>query len=256
MQTTPSQAAPAQSNYPHIAVAVNREGSHVGLLYRLNSAEPKLLHLGWHHELYEDDTIRRGYAWTACVGFAGSEGRDLASWLQKVYRANVGRIPYGINYWPGACFDEDGVFTPSHDGLGLTCATFVMALFEAKSYPIINIGSWKSRADDEEWFNNVVDDLKNRSSASQEHIDAQIAAIGNAVRFRPLEVAAAAAIYDEDPIAFEQAVPISEQFKSDLEGHTAAADAPPLQLTVPTPTDEEDEEGEEGESSPSSASGD
>ncbi|MDN7905219.1 hypothetical protein QZM18_13970 [Burkholderia diffusa] len=215
MQTQQSQANPP-SEFPHLAVAVKHDGTHVGLLYRVTEAPPKFLHLGWHHELYDDDTIRNGYAWAACSGFDDHEGRDMASWLRKIYQANIGRIPYGFNYWPGACFDEDGLFTPSREGLGLTCATFVMALFEAQSYPIANVASWKARADDQEWFKKVVHELRTHSNASAEHIQAQIDGMGRAVRFRPLEVVACASSYEEDSIGFEQAVSLAAEFVEDL----------------------------------------
>jgi len=233
MQTSPIPAKLPPHKFPYIAVAVKNNGSHIGILYRINNGDARLLHLGWHHWLLDDESIRDGYAWAACEGFSEDEGRDFASWLQKIYKLNNGRIPYGINYWPGAHFDENGVFTPSRNGLGLTCATFVMSLFEAHSYPIINTGSWEKREDDQQWFQDVIERLKDPSqtpAASPEHIDAQINSMGSAVRFRPLEVAAAASIYDIDPIEFKYAIQIAEQFKNDLHTHSNSHDTSPLQL--------------------------
>jgi hypothetical protein len=232
MENQLSQIEPLPS-YPHVAVAVTTDGKHVGILYRPDDNEPNLLHLAWHHDLRDARGLPANYAWSACRGFDEDEGRDLASWLRKIYQANLRRIPYGFNYWPGACFEEDGTFRPSREGHGLTCATFVMALFEAKRYLIMDTASWVARAEDAGFFTELYENLKDAPGITAEHLDAQAGAIGAAVRFRPLEVAASAAVYENEPVTFDEAVPVAERFLQNLSDAGASASRMELVPALP-----------------------
>jgi len=148
------------------------------------------------------------------LGFQNTEARDFASWLQKIYRSNVNRVRYGFNYWPGACFDSDGSWNPSADGIGLTCATFVMDMFHSYGYQILDTATWKKRPEDQAFFSWVIQHLAGR--APEGYIQSQRDALAAAVRFHPLEVASCAARYDAEPIKFEQAISMASRMDLEL----------------------------------------
>jgi hypothetical protein len=90
---------------------------------------------------------------------------------------------------------------------GLTCATFVLAVFHQAGLPLVRYDSWPvNRPGDAEWQESIVN-LLERTGAAPEHIAKVKTEIG-AVRYRPEEVAGAAtsvSIPAEFPSASERA---------------------------------------------------
>jgi hypothetical protein len=213
---------------PHIGIAIHGDLNqrHVGILFRTNqNEEPKLLHLAFHLRLRCDapsEYSSQNY-WLHCSGFSNEEQLQLAVWCKNIFAANKNKIPYGLAYSSMGFFDQNGTFIHSSYGCGLTCATFVMALFEDFGLPIIDITSWKTRADDAEWQKHIVDAIKEDHNKhpdfySNTHIENQILNIGIALRFRPEEVAASVNIYKDQPITFQVAEPLGKDLVTKLLG--------------------------------------
>jgi len=97
-------------------------------------------------------------------------------------------IPYGFAF-SEKCFGNDGSYKQMEVGKGLTCATFIIALFHSFALPIVRLESWIARPEDAEWQKTILRILEQR--ASKEHIAAATAYIGQ-FRYRAEEVAAAA----------------------------------------------------------------
>lgn len=117
--------------------------------------------------------------------------------------AESGRIHYGLHH-AGKPFTPEGRFVgfPS-EGMGFTCATFVMEVFDTFGFPLLDKETWQNRPDDIQWQAKVIEILRKRK-VSQAHVDAASRYIG-AFRFRPEEVAVGAADVDP-PLSFADAV--------------------------------------------------
>ena len=117
----------------HLAIGITivSEGQqHIGLLHRDHSSgNTFLLHLAWHHRL-NNSPPKPSYAWVDPV-IHPFRARQVAAICRKIWRANPAGIPYGFS--PASeCFDpETGKFLLGPARIGLTCASFVLAVFEA-----------------------------------------------------------------------------------------------------------------------------
>lgn len=203
---------------PRVAVVISgdEEQRHVGVLYRFGDKETSHLHLGFHHYLCDHKPELDGSnAWVGFNYLDEEEANIFATWLAKIWEKNSRRIPYGIMYWKGSHFSpSDGSYISSRLGCGLTCATFIIALFEAFGYDIVDIQTWPSRDSDSIFHEKIISALGNvkyvrsvdiDSEEHQAHIEAQKDNLGIAPRFRPEEVACAVGLYSGDPVGFDQA---------------------------------------------------
>lgn len=216
-------------NVPRIAAVISggEEQRHLGLLYRRGDAAMRKLHLGFHHYLCDESPELDGTsAWIGCTDLDDSEANTFATWLAKIWEKNHKRMPYGIKYWRGPHFDPvTGAYLESETGCGLTCATFVMALFEAFRHDIVDIESWPIRDSDADFQGHIVRALQDpryvrtieiESAEHQAHIKAQIECLGKAPRFRPEEVACSVGLYDGEPVTFDVAEPAGQGLVDEL----------------------------------------
>lgn len=217
------------TNVPRIAAVISggEDQRHLGLLYRRGDAELRKLHLGFHHYLCDDAPDLDGTsAWIGCGDLDDTEANTFATWLAKIWEKNHKRMPYGIRYWRGPHFDlADGKYLPSETGCGLTCATFVMALFEAFRYDIVDIETWPNRDSDVDFQNCIIEALNNPrhvrnvdidSAEHQAHVKSQIDSLGKAPRFRPEEVACSVGLCEGEPISFQVAEPAGQALVSKM----------------------------------------
>ena len=91
-------------------------------------------------------------------------------------------------------------------GLGLTCSTFVLTLFESAGIPLADLTRWIARPGDDEQHRILIEKMRNgipgfAPPAAAEHV-ARIEASLPCIRFRPVE-AVAAALANELPATFE-----------------------------------------------------
>jgi hypothetical protein len=215
---SPQQPYPDIS-YVGIAITGDINQRHIGILFRTNKQNaPKLLHLAFHQRLKCEDSSEYAseYYWLHCPSFSDDEQLQLAVWFEKVFSINGRSIPYGLAYSSMGYFDQNGTFIQSERKCGLTCATFVMALFEDFNFPIIDVDSWVSREDDIDWQNHIIDMMKADQNKhpnlySDSHIINQSSNIGVALRFRPEEVAVSANIFEDNPVVFEIAEPLGKE---------------------------------------------
>lgn len=201
-----------------IALKEISEGQlHIGILYRANDVPPTMCHLACHLDL-KNEPARDDYFWADCEWLVNDyvNSKVIAAFLQKI-AVHKSIISYGIHH-EGHPFEPDGSFVGfPDDGMGLTCATFVIAVFHSIGFGIAVSETWQSRDDDAEWQAMIVEGLKKIHGPSQ-HINAVEEHIGVA-RFRPEEVAAAATSADP-PLEFEDAVKLAAQIKSTVSAAT------------------------------------
>ena len=119
---------------------------------------------------------------------AQEDQRILAAKVEAWLDENHGRIPYSVAH-PGGVIFKDDVWVGNEPGQGLTCATFIVALFDELGIPFIDVDTWKERTGDVEWAREILEMLK--PLMSPEHVTAQEDRIGKTIRVRPSDVAAA-----------------------------------------------------------------
>lgn len=180
-----------------VAVAVksvgpDRRQRHAGIFHRdPTTREVMLLHLAWHHDLRNELTESNRWLWVD-PPIPSRRARNVAAKCRQIWRANEhDRIPYGFSP-PSDCFDAEAheyLVGPSRHGL--TCATFVLAVFAHAGLLLARIETWPlARDEDREWQQMIAQSLE-ASGADKAHVAAVRSGIGCA-RFRPEEVAAAA----------------------------------------------------------------
>ena len=217
---------------------------HVGLLYRDDSGFIMMLHLRWHHVLGSNTlSARDGKVWSrdestgvteelSCLWIAPEVEPEIAPALQQLckvicdkYARNKRSIAYALRYEKGAFDPASGEFL-TEDGHGLTCATFVLALFASYGVQLVSGGEWIAGrdaarvAEDRVWQEMIVGELRSRLEKMRkwrgidareiEELEAHIAAVEGEIgcaRFRPEEVAAAGTV-SKLPAGFAHSEPV------------------------------------------------
>ena len=208
-----------------LAINDNNGQRHTGIVLRVSLNTPALfLHLGFHHDLRCDEVTsgnwRDYYSWLECPGFDAEEQLMFAVWLESIWNANRNSVPYGITFSGTGYFDRiTGMFSASATGAGLTCATFVMAVFADFELPIIEFDTWIGRDSDQGFFQMIVNALESLvavGKATRVHVDSQIEALGKAPRFRPEEIVSAGGGYLGSPVPFVTAELLARHLLQDL----------------------------------------
>ncbi|TWC90200.1 hypothetical protein FB593_1011480 [Rhizobium sp. SJZ105] len=200
----------------HIGVAIKQVSdsqNHVGLLYR-DSQGVQFCHLAFHHDL-RFENARSDYHWAESGVFEDDEesAKILAARIITL-KQKRGYISYGFFSGKGPVFNSKGEFIefPS-PGMGLTCATFILELFHAMGFTIVDAGSWPDRAADAAWKDHIVNVL-------YEYFPDHALALENfrdGVRIRP-EEAAACVISQAYPTKYDLAIKMAEEILADLNG--------------------------------------
>ena len=201
-----------------VAISGDEDQRHLGVLIRIEPEEHlKFVHLAFHHDLRCGEPESDAF-YVECSGLDPDEQLTFAVWVEAVQDANGPNIPYSFAYTSGN-FDSSGRFIRREDGVGLTCATFVVALFEDFAFPIVDVESWSPRADDVDFQKKIVNALTKCCPGA--HTEAQREAIGKASRFRPEEICGCAHVCDGTPLRFEEGVRLGVEVLTQMRAHWA-----------------------------------
>ena len=131
-------------------------------------------------------------------------------------------MPYSFGS-PISAFDEQTKkFLIGPTNTGLTCASFVLAVFERAQLRLTHYLGWASPdAEDIQWQQSVVDNLRNTPGVSPEHMQVVEQEIGTSVRYRPEQVAGAASIRGRRPVKYRYAKAIGNDLVRHLRGLSA-----------------------------------
>jgi hypothetical protein len=204
---------------PIVALALCRTEPgqlHVGVLYEDAAESHRLLDLAWHHRLRTNpwaDVKNCGYWWFA-TGLPIEVQVQIAEVCDVVAEKYRGRwpacrIPYAVLYRNGY-FDPNNGELVLTGGVGLTCATFVLAIFASRGVRILDVDSWQARTEDRIWHEKILAGLRD-DHAEPDHIAAVEKELG-CVRFRPEEVVAGA--WYPPAARFEVAVDVGSRIAS------------------------------------------
>lgn len=170
--------------------AVDDDQRHAGAYFRDSKNVLALLHLAFHHD-QRVGVPSTQYRWVEIVEIDSAMGNYLASVCRRVAeRAESPTFGFGrarIDRATGS-FEQEGVRR------GVTCATFLLALLASHGIDLVDLDSWQARSEDAEWQAQIVRLIEAGDSPDRhEHAQTIRADVGQCVRIRPEEVAAAAA---------------------------------------------------------------
>ena len=195
-------------------MAVLPDGKHIGILYRKTISENvRLLHLANHHSLRNDE-VKSKYFFV--IPDVGRRGKQVAALCRLIIEQNP-TLPYGFSHPTGA-FNEEGKFIAGPNMVGLTCASFVLAVFDKVGLSLLQYDTWQTRDDDEAWRAEIIEIIRHSSTSNdiEDHIK-QITPEVPTVRYRPLEVAGSAAA--DFPVPFCKSLILADQLAKILIDH-------------------------------------
>lgn len=202
------------SNLRIIGVGVYQNTKHIGMLCR-DSADKRLrfIHLAFHEDLRLEDDATKCFLWVEAK-LEDESANVAAAQARRVYRRySAGGVPYGFSPY-GGYFGPQGEIRWTAPGNGLTCATFVLAVFDAAGVRLVTGDDWPTpddRPEDKQFQQEIVELVRERSTATASHVLGMVADIGQ-VRIRVLEVAGAVAA-DAYPANFVTAAALGVQLQ-------------------------------------------
>jgi len=206
-----------REQYVGVAVKVIRadiRAMHAGLLYAHSDGEIRFAHLAFHHDLRNDPApVAQGYFWSICEWLSDPEMKDsaqfVANYIESVVRNSA--VNYGFDP-AGVGFDPSGQFYCLDPAKGLTCATFISAVFQSVGFPIVNLSAWPIREGDVAWRDYVLEmlTLNGRQDRAKELENEEVS-----FRLTPAEAAVAASAKTV-PVTYETVVQLAAPLLRDL----------------------------------------
>jgi hypothetical protein len=185
-------------NQVAIAITDGAFGSHLGIAYSMGSGHCELLHLAFHKKLTLEKYPPVGSWAVFVIDIPESLSVQLVAILDAMgtrYQNNHNEgIAYGINLYDSLkSIAPDGDYVLDGEADGLTCASFIAAVFAAMEVPLIDLVTWKADAINKIWGNAVIC-LLNIVKADAKHID-NVSRNNLGIRVRPEEIAAAGVVF-------------------------------------------------------------
>ena len=178
----------------------------------------KVAHLAFHLMLRFDtpsDVMRHGeLAWVQC-GLDEINRSVLAAAIARSAVDGQLPVPYSPHY-EGVYLEKGTLrYERGAPGEGLTCATYMLEVFDALGFELVLRDTWPVREqEDREWVEWIISELEKNAHCTPEHIQAiRDHPIG--VRFRPEEVAGAVAS-ERPPLDFKTAVEAGADLRRQL----------------------------------------
>lgn len=202
------QERPLSENM-YVAVAIaepDADQRHTGLFFRFSATDQhEFLHLAWHCQLRREMPGSE-YVWID-PAISSRRLKQVAAICDQIATTNSPEgIPYSFGP-PDDCFDEkDCRFLLGPTTTGLTCASFVLAVFHRAGLQLVKYKSWpKPSEEDVRWQHKILEALEKRRNRARnpvtdEHIQAVRSEVGNSSRYRPEHVAAAAVKFKSSPV--------------------------------------------------------
>jgi hypothetical protein len=199
---------------PQLAIFIMRteNGTHTGILYR-SSGVLFIMDLQWH-EMLRCEPCHKPHHFVVPV-LEEEEIDGIVGMCRLIHRRhNVEqryRIPYAFQPGNNTRFNLQTGELMLGDGLGLSCSTFVLAVFESVGVSLVDFNGWPQRSGDNERHEILLKDMRSGipkhsiPPAAPEHV-AKVEASLPCIRVRPEEVAAAG-LFDDLPVPHAQLEP-------------------------------------------------
>ena len=193
----------SDEQYIGIAVGRTRHGNmHAGIAYRW-AGNLYLYHQAFHFDTRLEDfagalTELGGATLVVRVSVPRDRQKAIAGLFNDIGKINP-KFPYSLRLDPGSRVDETLGRLITKDGIGLSCVTFVLAMFQSAKIQLVDSSTWPiGRSADLDAQQSLVRLLEGRASA--EHVQAVREEVG-CTRVRPEEIAATAC-YLAWPVSF------------------------------------------------------
>jgi hypothetical protein len=190
-----------------VAIAVSdpeRDQLHIGVLHA-HDYPPEVLHLSWHFKTDNDRLPHDALSfWWVELDLPADRSSAVAGLCRRIIKRVRAKddghlIPYGLIY-RGGRFRSDGRVEFAAGEIGLTCATFVLAVLSGAGIGLLDLPTWPERPQDLQWHAHIVRSLREtkerRRNVSDEHI-AGVEREAKCARYRPAEIAAACSLTRE-----------------------------------------------------------
>lgn len=193
--------SPPVSNKSSLAFGIkftDRQG-HVALIYRNEELKTLLLHLCGHQDL-RHEAWDSTYHWIEFSELHVEVEETFADWAVMVAgNSDLKNIPYSTILSEDRNFALDGSFISRGDSTGLTCASFLLAMFADHGLPLVDQKSWpRGRISDIRWAQRMLERLHDRFPGT--HFAAQLQRVFKIKRFRPEEIVVTPALYRGSPL--------------------------------------------------------
>jgi len=182
---------------------------HIGLLYKTENTEALVLNLRAHLDLRNEKPTSH-YRWIQVE--LHEINRRMLVGLCRLIAEKSKTVPFGFTY-NGLYFTQAGAYITRDLGHGLTCGTFVMAVFATYNIPLLKIGEWPpASVEDQRWQTGQIRIIQGQrgaflANAIAEHLGEP--------RFRPEEVTAGAISADR-PLGYKKAAGLGRRIVRDL----------------------------------------
>lgn len=192
-----------------VLVQSQKDQRHCGIAYKFAN-NCNVIHLSWHYDLKNESDMSEFQDYCAIVSQL-DDYRQYAVCAMCDLIKDETNIPYGIFYL-NTVFSKEGKLCLGGGEVGLTCATFVLAVFRTSKIDLLDISTWLPREEDSEFQSNILYYLNDgliKGKVSKDHFDRVKKDVGCA-RFRPEEVAISSGFKFEDmPVKYEMLKEIS-----------------------------------------------
>ncbi|MCU0654746.1 MAG: hypothetical protein MUF64_05485 [Polyangiaceae bacterium] len=196
------------------AVAVwDKNPGHTGILFEHSDGSMMLLHLASHQTLRMNQPTRKN-GWVR-ARIPKERLEQVAALCERIWHKHGTNIPYGFRY-VATRFSRAGEFKKGlgTGETGLTCATFVLAVFASVGLDLLRLEEWEKRPEDGARFEEILNTFKEGGvpapalAIMKQQIDA--------VRYRPLEVAGGSMF--TPPASFQDASGRATEIEQELRG--------------------------------------
>lgn len=189
---------------------------HMGIFYGTPS-RAFLFDFAWYDILRFKEFDELYYCVKPDLGVSRLRGlRELCMQVREAQKTGI--FPYGFSLIEQALDAETGACLCDNIGEGLTCATFICAIFARASVPLINLGTYQVEEDWQVFRDRIVkamEDSKESCKIPEAHIE-RLRASTDVKRVRPEDVMLAVRTKSM-PLAYEDAVALREIMKEEIE---------------------------------------
>ena len=181
---------------------------HCGIAFNLDGAA-QTLHLATHNTVECVQGIPGFLCWVKPEMHA-TQQEAFCGYLEvlgEAVKSGKKDIPYGFLYDEYARITPDGTLILEGNECGLTCATFVLTLFNSIGVQLVDLETWPPREEDRPWFiqiiNMFIKHFLSSNKMSYKHFNRLLCEIG-CPRYRPEEIAVSSAIYNQRAASTEE----------------------------------------------------
>src|ERR1700730_7432862 len=131
-----------------VAIQILRRGDaawqHTGVLYKDENNPARVFHLRDHFDS-RDEEPSTDWRWLQ-ADFPEMSRRFVVELTKKI-AARKDKLQFGFAF-DGDAFSSDGEYLRQPTGMGLTCATVILKIFERLGLPILKCEEWQTREED------------------------------------------------------------------------------------------------------------